>query len=110
MLPGPAAVATLVTAENSDVLPAASVAVAVTTRPVATPTGKLTENAALPLPSVLTAVKPRKVWPSPKPDGSAASLAKNSSRKPVVLGVLLNVPATVVLPPALTAEVITGKF
>ena len=95
--------------ENSDV-PFEPVAVDVTNWPAGTATGSVTEKVALPLASVSTVVKPRNVCPSPKPEESAAALAKNSRRNPLVLGVLLNVPMMVVLPPALLDDVITGKF
>ena len=42
---------------------------------------------------------PRNCWPSPKPEGSGAALAKNWMVK-VVLGVLLSVPVSVVVLPA----------
>ena len=50
--------------ENSEVLPLASVAVAVRNFP-ARLNAKPVVNEALPLPSVVTDVKPRKFWPSP---------------------------------------------
>ena len=56
--------------ENSEVLPKASVAVAVTNSPAESDDGEKVEE-TLPLRSVLTAFWPRKVSPSPKPDGSA---------------------------------------
>src|SRR5262245_21060519 len=95
------------TAENSEVLPAGSVAVALTTCPSATATGNVAVKLTSPLPSVVTVVAPRKVCPSPNPDGSATALAKNSMRK-TVLGVLLSVPVMVVLPAPVPAEVMTG--
>ena len=76
-------------------------------RPTGIVVGNTTVKLALPLPSVVTLVKPRKVSPSPKPEGSQAELEKNSSTN-WVLGVLLSVPSIVALPP--TAEVNTGKF
>src|SRR5262249_57358541 len=86
-----------------------TVAVAVTKRPLATATGKVVVKLTLPAPSVVTWEAPRKVCPSPKPDGSSAALAKNSRRK-LVLGVLLREPPMVVEPPALSTWVSTGKF
>src|SRR5438094_4260111 len=63
--------------ENSEVLPAASVAVAVTNCPAVT-AGSVAITEALPAESVVTEVVPRKVWPSPNPEGSAVGLEKNS--------------------------------
>ena len=72
--------------------------------------GALKPNDAFPWASVVTLGKaPRKILPWPKPLGSAAGLAKNSSRNAVV-GALLRVPETVVLPPATVTAVMTGKF
>src|SRR5437764_379678 len=68
--------------ENSEVLPAASVAVAVTNCPAVT-AGSVAITDALPAESVVTEVVPRKVWPSPKPEASAAGLEKNSMRSVV---------------------------
>src|SRR5947208_1343695 len=65
------------------------------------------EKTALPEPSVVTVVWPRKVCPWTKPVG-AAVLAKNWRVK-VVLGVLLSVPVIVVDPPETTAEKMTGE-
>ena len=78
-------------AENSEVLPAGSVAVAVTNWPPETEVGKVKLKLALQPPSVVTGMEPIKVFPSPLPEGSHAGLAKNSSVK-VVLAVLLSVP------------------
>ena len=75
--------------ENSDVLFAGSVAVAVTTWPSGTITGRTTFMAAL-LPTVVTEVAPRKVWPSPWRRGSQARFEKNSTRN--VALVLFSVP------------------
>src|SRR5882762_7022891 len=71
--------------ENSDVLPAALVAVAVIMLPGEAP-GTLMVNVASPEVSVLRVVEVRKVRPSPKPVGSAAALLKKSISK-VELGV-----------------------
>src|SRR5262249_37158636 len=102
--------ATTVTAAlNSDVLPPGSVAVAVTRRPVGMVNGSVVVKEALPAASVVTAVEQAYAWPSPKPDGSAAMLAKKSSVK-VVFGVLLSVPRTVAPVKVLTAALRTGKF
>ena len=96
-------------AENSEVLPKGSVAVAVTSRPLLTATLRVTLNDALPLGSVDTLTKPRNCCPSAgRPNGST-SLAKNSMRK-VVLAALWREPAMVVMPPCDMAEVNTGKF
>ena len=65
--------------ENSEVLPMASVAVAVTIRPTASGT-EVTLKVALPLASVVTLAKPRNCCPSAgRPSGSGL-LAKNSMR------------------------------
>ena len=61
---------------NSDVLPPASVALAVTKRP-GVAVGIVTLKVALPDPSAVMLVEPRKLWPSPLPVGSQASLKKN---------------------------------
>src|SRR5947209_20562235 len=78
-------------AENSEVLFAASVAVAVTNEPIVRLTGKVVLMVALPPASVVTLDAPRKVWPSPLPDASHEGLEKNSTRK-VVEAVELSVP------------------
>ena len=73
-------------AENSEVLPEGSVAVAVTkTSPGGKANGGSGPKVALgvPLPAqtpVVTFVEPRKVFPSPLPEGSQFALEKNSSR------------------------------
>src|SRR5262249_42819698 len=58
-------------AENSEVLPAGSVAVAVNWPPVVA-TLRVRLNVALPLPLVVTSAAPRKFSASPLPDGSHA--------------------------------------
>jgi hypothetical protein len=81
-VPSPPCVVLLITirpftrahAENSDVLPALSVAVAVTTLFK----GRLTAKVAMKLPGPLTDIAPRNVSPSPCPDGSQEELEKNS--------------------------------
>ena len=65
-------------AENSEVLLLGSVAVAVMIGPVTAGFGAEKLKLALQDVSVVTLVKPRKVSPSPLPDGSQAELAKNS--------------------------------
>ena len=60
--------------ENSEVLGASPVRVAVTTWPTIDAVGNVTLNGARPLPSVLMFVKPRWVCPSPLPDWSHAGL------------------------------------
>src|SRR6476619_29213 len=80
-------------AENSDVLPDRSVAVAVMYRP----TGALNavvENDAFPDGSVVAVSYPRYCSPSPKPDGSHAVLLNRSTPKTAV-DALFNVPAIV---------------
>src|SRR5205807_10637440 len=91
---------------RSEVLPFGSVAVAVMRWP-APIWGKLTLKEALPLALAVALLNPRKTWPSPLPDGSIASLAKNSIRY-VVLATLLRVPAMDVIPPPLLTDVSTG--
>src|SRR6185503_15868721 len=59
-------------AENSEVLLPGSVAVAVTTVPAVSETGRLTLIGAFPPPSVITFVKPMNVCPSPLPEASQA--------------------------------------
>lgn len=54
----------IVSCENSEVLPNWSVAVAVISRPPATETGSVAENATAPFASVLALKKPRYCWPS----------------------------------------------
>src|SRR5579885_671801 len=68
-------------AENSDVSPVASVAVAVMLCPLATATGRVALIVALPEESVGTFTEPRKTCPSPLPDGSHEGFEKNSTRK-----------------------------
>lgn len=63
--------------ENSEVLFAGSVAVAVTESVGETAGEELNVKLAFPLPSVVTLVEPRKVCPSPKPEGSQLGLEKN---------------------------------
>ena len=93
--------------ENSDVLPAGSVAVAEMTWPTGTTVEELATKLAFPLASVVTETEPRYVWPWPCPEGSATGLANNSMRN-VVLGVLCNVPATTVCMLLASAVVICG--
>ena len=85
-------------AENSDVLFAGSVAVAVITLPTDTGTGRMAVNPFEQLPSVVTILSPRYVCPSPFPVGSQEGLAKNWIRK-TVFALLLSVPSTAVLAP-----------
>ena len=96
--------------ENSDVLPFGSVAVAVMDRLAARARAATTAvKLALPEPSVVTIVTGRgRSGPAPKPEGSAAALAKNWMVK-AVFGVLLSVPVMVVLPVPGVAEVRTGS-
>ena len=93
--------------ENSEVLLFGSVAVAVTTCPPCTLTGRVTSIVALQLASVGISLEPMKVCPSPLPSGSHCGLSKNSTRK-VVLGALFKLPWILVFPPPLMTEVITG--
>ena len=66
-------------AENSEVLPFGSVAVAVTQALEPITVAELNVKLVLPLAVVLTFLEPRKVWPSPFPDASQALFVKNSS-------------------------------
>src|SRR5258705_13937869 len=91
--------------ENSEVSPAELVALAERTPEAAS--GIVTENVAFPAASVLMVVEASKVWPSPKPVGSALGLLKNS-RSNEELGVLLKDPLMVVLVPSIVAAVISG--
>ena len=64
--------------ENSEVSPVVSlVAVAVMNCPTGTFWAGAKVKEALPIASVSTCVSPRKLLPSPKPEGSAAGLLKN---------------------------------
>src|SRR5438309_517395 len=65
--------------ENSEVLLAGSVAVAVNDLPLAS-RAKLLVKRPLPVASSVMEVQPMKVWPWPKPDGSLVLLRKNSMR------------------------------
>src|SRR5437764_8674176 len=94
---------TVLHCENSDVLLAGSVAVAVMTWTTESGAGKL--KLALQPASVVTVIEPMKVCPSPLPEGSQEVLAKNWTVN-IVLAVLLSVPWTDVV----EAEVNTGKF
>src|SRR5262245_48141703 len=96
-------------AENSDVFPDDSVAVAVTIFPTGTAPAGEKVNAAFPSPSVVTTTAPSNRAPSPNPDGSTASLLKSSIRT-VVFGTLVNVPVITVPVASATADVSTGKF
>jgi hypothetical protein len=64
--------------------------------PLTTPE-RAAEKVAMPVPSVVTVMKPRKNWPWPNPDGSQELLAKNSIVY-VVLGAAVSVPWTEVVP------------
>lgn len=90
--------------ENSEVLPPALVAVAVTTCPGERAAEK--EKVALPLRPVVTRFWPRKVSPSPKPVGKFGAGLEKSWTVNVFLCRLLRVPLIVVA----LAEVMTGKF
>src|SRR5436189_130003 len=76
---------------NSEVLLFGSVAVAVIIGPVTNALGIEKAKFALQEASVVALVKPRKVWPSPLPDGSQAEFAKNSILN-CVFAVLFKVP------------------
>src|SRR5882724_11445085 len=100
-----AVVAEAVTAaENSDVFPEGSVAVAVMFVPGDTTWTIAALKLPLHAPLVVVLVEPRKVLPW-LPD----EFPKNSTLK-VVLALELSVPATVMLDPFVPAAVSTGKF
>src|SRR5207253_1681098 len=94
--------------ENSEVLPAGSVAVTVMKSLGGTGTDKETLKVASLL-TVVTLAEPRKDWPSPLPDGSHCVLRKKSSRN-CVLAVELSVPRKVVELTCVMRPVMTGKF
>ena len=94
-------------AENSEVLPFVSVAVAVNTDPPMS--GRVTEKPALPLASVITFVEPRNICPSPLPPLSHERLLKNSKRYSLLL-TLFNVPDSVTFPLATETPVMTGTL
>ncbi len=94
-------------AENSDVLFAGSVAVAVTTVSPGGIANAGVVKLALHVASVVTSMNPRNVRPWPKPDAPQAEFEKNS-RRYVVLAMLFSVPEIVTLPPAMGADVMTG--
>lgn len=71
-------------------MPFESVAAEVRNCPGDTATGRMTLIVAL-LPTVVTEVDPRKVWPSPLPEGSHDVFEKNSTVKGA-LAVLLSDP------------------
>src|SRR6266571_438384 len=72
-LPSTGGVRTGAARENSEVLLSGSVAVAVTNWVYVATRGNTAENEATPLASVVTKIEAMKVWPSPKPEGSALS-------------------------------------
>jgi hypothetical protein len=91
-------------AENSEVVPFASVEVAVMVLPATRPaTGAM--KTTLPVPSVVTEVDPRKTAPSPFPLALHAVFEKNSSVN-VALAGPFNVP--LIVPLDAWADEITG--
>src|SRR3954454_20878402 len=94
-------------AENSDVLPRESVAVAVA-NPPATP-ANVTLNVPMPDAAVVIVVSPRYVCPSPAPEASHAVLWKNCTMYGLD-GALLSVPVIVTVPAPNCAALMTGKF
>src|SRR5215218_4719592 len=96
--------ATVLGVENSEVLPAGLVTVAVTVLPTPTFWAGKKEKVTLPDPSVVTDFCPMNFLPSFVPEG----LEKNCTLK-VLLGVLFSLALTVVLPPVL-AERTAGLF
>src|SRR5215217_6794295 len=97
--------ATVLGVENSEVLPAGLVAVAVTVLPTPTFWAGEKEKVTLPLPSVVTDFCPMNFLPSFVPEG----LEKNCTLK-VLLGVLFSLALTVVLSAPVLAERTTGLF
>src|SRR5438105_136794 len=77
--------------ENSELLPAASMAVAVANRSNGIILVKTRTNSELPPPSVKRFVVPTKCAPSPYPEPLQVGLVKNSKRNAAV-GRLLNLP------------------
>ena len=77
--------------ENSEVFPFSSVAVAVMSWPVVVAVSLVSEKLACPLLSVAAEIESRKTAPSPLPEPSQASFAKNWSTKKL-LGVLFRLP------------------
>src|SRR5688500_15320734 len=96
-------------AENSDVFPLGSVAVAVMTRPAGNPAGNVTLIVASPLAFVVTGVVLKNCAPSPLPEGSTAAFVKKSIWK-VVFGIDFKLPWIVVLLLVDDSDVNTGKF
>ena len=80
------------------------------TSPRETVTGTVVLKAEPQLESVVTVSEPRKVLPSPNPEGSQEGLEKNSIRNGPLLGVLSSVPWILVVPTPGVTEVMTGKF
>src|SRR5437868_1278686 len=96
--------------ENSDVsFVERLVAVADRNGPVVGVVFSTTENAALPLASVVTWIPPSGVWPWPKPVLSTKVLAKNWIRK-VWFGTLFSVPWAKMFAVVAVADVMMGKF
>ena len=95
--------------DSSDVLPAGSVAVAVTKLSMSTVTGSSMRKSAWPAPSVRTFAVPSGLSPSPLPDGSALVLAKSSTRY-CVSAAASSVPVSSVVSPRSVTPVTSGKF
>jgi hypothetical protein len=93
-------------AENSDVVPLASVDVDVIVLPAARP-ATMTANPTLPVPSVVTDFDPRNTAPSPNPLALRAVFEKNSIVN-VALAGPFNVP--LIVPLATWADEMTGKL
>ncbi len=101
--------ATTRTFENSEVLPPGPVAVTVTRCPPGTACSGTKLKEALPCLLVSTFFCPRKVWPSPKPEGSADEpLMLKNWRVNFFPGVLWRLPPMVVESPKVKAEEISG--
>jgi hypothetical protein len=85
-------------AENSDVVPPESVAVAVMEFPTAGPATEKVNVGVLPLASVATGIDPRKIAPSPDPLALQDVLEKNSIVNVVLAVLLTRLPVIVVVP------------
>ena len=95
--------------ENSDVPRLYDVAVALTNSEGPVVTGRVTTKGAEPPASLVTLAAPIKTSPSPDPEGSGATLRKNSRRQ-VVEGDVDRVPVIVVTEGPLSTSVMTGGF
>ena len=93
--------------EKSEVSFAGRVAVAVMNWFSGVPTPKTAITLPVPPGSVVSMAVPTNAWPSPNPDGSQ-TLFRNTSMLKVVLGVLLKLSQTLVVPPVEVQRVTVG--